>query len=227
MITLEVCVEGLAAALAAGDGGADRIELCSWRECGGVTPSIGAVAVACQRLAVPVHVLIRPRSGDFVYDLAEIEEMHRDIAAAREAGAAGVVLGVLSPDGTVDARSTARLLAEARPMSVTFHKAIDATPDLEDALETLIELGIDRVLTSGGATTAREGIDQLGRLVRLSAGRIAVLAGGSIARGDIPRLVAAGLNEIHIGSAACVEGKTSADSVGSFLRSLRHFEASG
>ncbi len=226
MIALEVCAEGLSAAIAAGDGGADRVELCSWRGGGGVTPSIGAIEVACQRLAIPVHVLIRPRAGDFVYDLTELEEMRRDVAATRAAGASGVVLGVLQENGEIDARATARLVAEARPMSVTFHKAIDATPDLAAGLATLIELGIDRVLTSGGAATAREGIAQLERLVTLAAGRIVVMAGGSITRGDVPRLLAAGLTELHIGSAACINDKTAADAVSAFLRALRHHEAS-
>lgn len=226
MIALEVCAEGLTAALAAGDGGADRVELCACRDCGGVTPSLGAVAVACRRLAIPVHVLIRPRAGDFVYDLAEMEEMRHDIAAVREAGASGVVLGVLQDDTTIDVKATARLVAEARPMSVTFHKAFDATPDLEASLATLIEMGIDRVLTSGGAATAREGVSCLGRLVEIAAGRITVMAGGAITREDIPHLVAAGLSELHIGSAAGLRGATNPDAVAAFVRRLRHHETS-
>jgi copper homeostasis protein len=226
MISVEVCAEGLAAALAAGDGGADRVELCSWRGAGGVTPSAGAVTVACRRLAIPVHVLIRPRAGDFVYDLAEREEMAHDVAAARDAGAAAVVLGVLNRDGTIDGRAVARLAAIARPMSVTFHKAFDATPDLHAALETLVDLGVDRVLTSGGRATAREGVAMLAELVRHAGDRLAVLAGGSIARPDIPALVDAGLAELHIGSAACnAGGGTDPEAVRTFVGLLRRHEA--
>jgi copper homeostasis protein len=224
MTTIEVCAEGLEAALAAGDGGADRVELCSHRDAGGVTPSIGAVAVACDRLAIPVHVLIRPRAGDFAYSLAERDEMRRDIAAAREAGAAGVVLGVLNPDGTIDARAVARLVAEARPLSVTFHKAFDAAPDLAAALDALIDLGVERVLTSGGRPTAREGAPTLAALVARSAGRIAVLAGGAIARADVPALLESGLDELHVGSAACRYGRTDPDTIRAFVALVRRAE---
>ena len=211
MAIVEICSEGLSSALAALEGGADRIELCENRAVGGVTPSVGAISRLCpERGATPIHVLIRPRGGDFVYSSFEVEAMRTDIDAARGAGASGVVLGSLTPEGRVDVSTTRGLIEAARPMSVTFHKAFDATPDPFGALEDLITLGVDRVLTSGHAATAREGLPVLADLVRRSSGRIAILAGGSIREGDIAGLVEAGLAEVHLGSAACRDGSTDA-----------------
>ncbi|RUL85048.1 copper homeostasis protein CutC [Tautonia sociabilis] len=210
---VEICVEGLTDALAAGAGGADRVELCEHLAVGGVTPSAGAIAVACQRLAIPVHVLIRPRGGDFVYSEAEFDAMRLDIAAARDLGASGVVLGVLRADGTIDADRMAALISAARPLSVTFHRAFDATADPITALDTLIDLGVDRVLSSGHSPTARDGIGLLRLLADRASGRLIVLAGGRVTREDIAPLSRAGLSEIHIGSAACLVGRTHPDAV--------------
>ena len=160
-VTVEICVGDLESALAAGQGGADRVELCDHLSVGGTTPGAGTIAEACRRLAIPVHVLVRPRGGDFVHSEAELAAMRYEIELARKLGAAGVVIGVLKPDATIDREQTAALVDLARPMSVTFHKAFDQTPDLEQSLDTLIALGVDRVLTSGGRPTALEGIDGL------------------------------------------------------------------
>jgi copper homeostasis protein len=212
-VTVEICVEGLASALAAGVGGADRVELCEHLAVGGVTPSAGAIALACQSLNIPVHVLIRPKAGDFVVSEVEFEAMRHDLATARSLGAAGAVLGVLNPDGTVDEARTGVLVAEARPMTVTFHRAFDEVPDPFEALETLVALGIDRVLTSGQADSARAGIPVLAELHARAAGRIVVLAGGRIRSSDLQALVELGLDELHVGSAACEGGRTSVEAV--------------
>ena len=162
------------------DGG--PIELCDNLSVGGTTPSAGAIAVCCQSLSIPVHVLIRPRAGDFVYSDLEMEVMRHDIQAAKELGAAGVVLGVLKPDATIDGERTAELSALARPLAVTFHKAFDQVRSLPEALDGLIELGVDRVLSSGGRPTALEGVENLAALVARANGRLVVMAGGRLDR---------------------------------------------
>ena len=205
-VAVEICAEGLVNALAAGAGGADRVELCENLGVGGVTPGAGAVAVASERLAIPVHVLIRPRGGDFVYSDDELLAMKRDVQAAKGLGASGVVFGFLARDGQVDLERTAWLTELARPMSVTFHKAFDLANDRSEALEALIGLGVNRVLTSGGAPTAREGLADLAALTRRAAGRVVILAGGSITRAQVRPIVGAGIREIHLGSAACSGG---------------------
>jgi copper homeostasis protein len=215
MALVEICVQGLASALAAGRGGADRVELCEHLEAGGVTPSAGAIEVACRRLGIPVHVLIRPRGGDFVYNEDEREAMRRDIQAARSAGAAGIVLGALRRDGTVDRELCAELIAAARPLSVTFHQAFDATRSLAEALDVLIELGVDRVLTSGGAARAIDGLARLVELQRRAESRLVILPGGGIAVPEIDAFIDAGLGELHLGFAATLgdRGVTDAGAV--------------
>lgn len=215
---LEVCVQGIASALAASEGGAQRVELCEHLAVGGVTPSAGVIAVVCHRLTIPTHVLIRPRGGDFWYTDDELSAMVRDVETAKSAGATGVVLGLLRPDHTIDVEHTARFVELARPLSVTFHKAFDETPDAFEALETLMALGVDRVLTSGQASTAGDGIARLEQLVALAGDRIAVMAGGSITEGQLPALRTAGLREVHVGSAVQIEGKTDAALVRRFVR---------
>ena len=189
-ITVEICVGDLLSALEAGEGGADRVELCDRLEVGGTTPSAGTIAEACRRLTIPVHVLIRTRAGDFAPSEPEIAAMGRDVEVAKSLGAAGVVFGMLNNDGTIDRDATARLIDLARPMSVTFHKAFDQTPDLDDALETLIELGVDRVLTSGGQPTAEAGADALARLIARAGDRIGVIVAGRLTVENLPAIVA-------------------------------------
>ncbi len=221
MAIVEICVEGIESAMAAEAGGADRIELCEYRAVGGITPSAGTIGLACDRLRIPVHVLIRPRGGDFVHSDAEIEVMRRDIEAAKRLGAAGVVLGLLTTDRRIDRERTAELIALARPMSVTFHKGFDEIEDGVGALEELIGLGADRLLTSGGIGPARDHLGKLAEYAKRGAGRIAVLGGGSVTEEDIPKLIAAGLTEIHIGSAACSGGITDRGNVGRLVESAR------
>ena len=199
---IEICVESAEGARSAGLGGADRVELCVDRAVGGLTPSIVAIAAARRLVEIPLHVLIRPRAGGFFYQKGEIARMVEEIATARRLGASGVVVGALDQAGDVNRDATARLAERARPSSVTFHKAFDAARDPFEALEVLIDLGIDRVLTSGQADAAREGLPTLARLVQHASGRITILAGGGLTLDDLPGLDASGVREIH--AASCV-----------------------
>ena len=171
-LVIEVCVDGVESAVAAQQGGADRVELCDNLVEGGTTPSLGMIEVARKHLAIPLHAIIRPRGGDFCYSDIEIEVMRRDIAQAKAAGADGVVFGVLTPDGVIDIGRTAELVAAARPMSVTFHRAFDMTRDPRLSLDDLIGLGIERVLTSGQAASAVEGLALISELLRQAGQRI-------------------------------------------------------
>lgn len=209
-VILEACVDSVESAIAAQTGGAHRIELCEDLLEGGTTPSAGMIEVCRERLQIPVHVLIRPRGGDFVYSDLEIEVMQRDIALARRLGAQGIVFGALHADGTVDVERTRALLGVSRPLSVTFHRAFDFTPDADAALDTLIGLGIDRVLTSGQAPVAVEGLSTLARLVTRAAGRIGILAGGGLSEENIARVVeVAGVQELHVRATALLESPAS------------------
>ena len=200
-VALEVCLDSLDSAVAAARGGADRIELCSAMEVGGVTPSIGLVRAVQRAVRTPLHVLVRPRPGDFVYSDEELRLMLDDVSAAREAGADGIVTGALTSKGGVHLRATARLVRAAGPLGVTFHRAFDAARDRHGALEALIDLGVRRVLTSGGASNAFRGRLEIARLVAAAKGRIAMMAGGGVELRTVARLVAeTGVAEVHTGS---------------------------
>jgi copper homeostasis protein len=202
-VQVEICVGDVASAVAAQQGGADRIELCDNLHVGGTTPSAGTIAESCRRLAIPVHVLIRPRAGDFVYSEPEIAVMRHDIEVAKSLGAAGVVLGPLSSDATVDRELTAELIALARPLSVTFHKAFDQICNPIGALGTLIALGVDRVLTSGGKPTALEGMETLAKLVDHAGAKIVIMAGGRLSLSDLETVIhQSRVSDVHLGSAA-------------------------
>jgi len=206
-ILLECCVASVESAVNAELGGAGRVELCSALELGGVTPSSAAIRLARERIGIPLFVLIRPRGGDFHYSPLEVEVMKTDIAAARDLGADGIVLGILREDGNVDVERTAELIEAAGGASITFHRAFDSTPDPLAALETLRELGVNRVLTTGGADRAEEGLAGLEKLAEAAAGRIGILPGGGINHENCQRIIErTGAREIHIGSAVCFTG---------------------
>jgi len=202
-VLVEAAVESLNAALAAAEGGADRIELCTDLAHGGTTPDEKVLRACRAQLTIPVFVLIRPRAGDFVYTEAEHQAMLEQIRGAKAAGADGIVTGALtdpgaSPRGQPNESRTIDLIAAARPLPVTFHRAFDACDDLSAALEILLRLGVERVLTSGGAPTAPEGAGRLDRLVVQSSGRIEILAGGGIDAKNVAALVhESGVREIH------------------------------
>ena len=197
---VEACVQTLSSATAAARVGADRLELCSALNEGGITPSAGLLRVVRGQIEIPVHVLIRPRGGDFRYTEGEIEASLEDVKEAKRAGADGVVVGALARDGTIDRATTGRLVAKARPLCVTFHRAVDSTPDIGAAVATLVELGVERVLTSGGGATAEQGISTLAQLVQVYGRSIAVLAGGGVRQTNARRVVSGtGVREVHLG----------------------------
>ena len=203
---VEACVDSVTGALAAVAGGAGRLELCTGLVEGGLTPSAGLVAAARERIAVPIHVLIRPRSGDFLYDADERTVMLRDIAGAKRLGVDGVVLGALDPGGRLDSECTHRKVDAARPLAVTFHRAFDLARDPAEALDALMALGVERVLTSGQAASAEAGIPVIARMVAQSAGRLAVMAGGGINEGNAARIAReTGVAEIHVRGSRVVE----------------------
>src|ERR1700758_3882465 len=198
-VLIEVCVDSVDSAQAAERGGAHRIELCSDLLEGGVTPSLGLLSVVRARVSIGVHPIIRPRPGDFCYSDAEFEIMRRDIELAKSEGAAGVVLGLLRTDGTVDVERTRRLVELARPLSATIHRAFDVTANLLEAFEDVCATGADRLLTSGGEQECLQGVDTVAQLVHASRGRLAVMAGGRIGIKNASHIVErTGVSEIHV-----------------------------
>jgi copper homeostasis protein len=194
---IEICIEGPDAAVAAEQGGADRVELCASLLEGGITPSVGVLRATLAAVGIPVMAMVRPRGGDFLYSELEFAAMLDDVRAFRAEGAAGVVIGCLTPDGAIDAERTEALVSAARPLSVTCHRAFDMTRDPAAALETLIACGVDRVLTSGQRPTALAGLPLLRRLVAQAAGRIAVMGCGELSPDNIATVRDAGLPDLH------------------------------
>lgn len=208
---LEICVDSAESALAAQRGGANRIELCSNLLEGGVTPSAGLIAVVRKQLSIALHVMIRPRGGDFSCSSEEFEAMKHDIGIAKNLRAEGVVLGILNQDGNVDEARTRELVERARPLSVTFHRAFDMVPNLEASLEAVIRTGANRILTSGGEPRAEDALATLAKLVLTAAGRITILVGGGVRDHNARRIVeATGASEIHVGQSGVEVPVTSA-----------------
>jgi copper homeostasis protein len=185
---LEVAANSAASAFAAQEGGAGRVELCASLDEGGVTPSHGTLVLAREGLEIPLYVLIRPRAGDFVYEDHEVEAMLDDIMHCRELGCDGVVVGALTPERDVDIDACERFLGAAEGMGVTFHRAFDLVADQFSTLETLVELGFERVLTSGAMPGAVAGAARLARLVAQAGSRISVMPGAGIEPGNIGAL---------------------------------------
>ena len=195
---IEAAVESIGGALAADAEGVDRIELCGSLHDGGVTPSGGLVRQVIESITKPIHVFIRSRTGDFVYDRHDVAVMLGDIGHARHAGAPGVVFGALTVDGRIDRQIMSELIAAARPMTVGFHRAFDQVADQSAALEDLIHLGVAVVLTSGGAALALHGAPRLRQLVDQAAGRIDILAGGGITPSNVVDLIQqSGVRHVH------------------------------
>jgi copper homeostasis protein len=179
-IVFELCVESVEACLAARDGGAHRIELCTALSEGGLTPSHGLIRAAIERSGLPVHVLLRPRGGDFLYTTEELQVMREDLKYARALGASGVVMGFLNADGGVDVERTREFVALAGSLEVTFHRAFDYSASQVQALEDVIATGCRRVLTSGGEQDVVRGAEALALLVKQAAGRIDIAVGGGL-----------------------------------------------
>jgi copper homeostasis protein len=197
-LCFELCVESLEAAQAADAGGADRIELCAKLSVGGVSPSFDLVKATVKAVSIPVHVLIRPRDGDFNFSSAEFDLMKRQIEEARKSGAAGVAIGVLLSDGRVDVDRSRALVELAWPMKSTFHRAFDETPDLAEALEDVIATGADCLLTSGGAQDVLSGADSIARLREQAGERLDVMAGGGLRLHNLSEVARrAGVSFLH------------------------------
>ena len=195
----EVCANGVESCLAAQEGGANRVELCAGIPEGGTTPSYGEIKIARRMLnTTRLHVIIRPRGGDFLYTPLEVERMEEDIRMCRQLGVDGVVIGCLKADGSIDIENNQRLKDAAGDMSVTIHRAFDRCTNPMLALEQLCELGIDRILTSGQQPTAEQGIDLLRKLNKAAAGRIKILAGCGVNENNISKIhEETGVNEFH------------------------------
>ena len=196
-LTLEVCCADLHSVRAAIEGGAHRVELCQALGLDGLTPSAGMIETAVG-MGIPVQVLIRPREGDFVYDEDEVLCMQRDIRHAKQLGVHGVVIGALKPDGSIDTEMIRRLVSEAEGLSITFHRAFDVCAQPLEALEQIIALGCHRLLTSGQAPTAEQGIPFLRKLVEQAAGRISIMPGAGVNPQNAHRILSeTGAREIH------------------------------
>ena len=210
---LEICVDSVESALNAQIAGADRVELCANLIEGGTTPSYGTIISARSNLNILLHVIIRPRGGDFLYTDIEYDIMRRDIETCGESGVDGIVIGILTADGKIDIERTARLVEFSKPMSVTFHRAFDMCSDPVKGLEDIIQSGADRLLTSGQKNTAVEGSDMINKIVKLAQGRIIIMPGSGVDEYDIGRLAKkTGAGEFHL------TGRKSIDSEMRFIQ---------
>ncbi len=198
-IVIEVACFTPTAAITAADSGAHRIELCSGYAEGGLSPSAATIMWATEKLHIPVHVMIRPRIGDFIYSEIEIEIILREAIFCKENHAAGIVVGALNNKGEIDSDFISRLVEAVYPLPVNFHRAFDLCPNQTEALEALIRCGVSRILTSGGAPDCITGIRRIENLIKLAAGRIIILPGGGIRPDNIHKIIAVdGITEVHL-----------------------------
>ncbi len=205
-ITIEVATFTLNAAITAANTGADRIELCSGYSEGGLSPSAGAIEFVRKKISVPLHVMVRPRIGDFVYNSLEKDVIISDINFCKNMGVDGIVVGALTKDGKVDVDFIKKIMELSHPMSVTFHRAFDITKDLFEALNELISCGVDRILTSGGRKSAVEGISTISELVKLAYDKIIILPGGGINPQNVQDILSkTGVKEIHFSAKTLVQ----------------------
>jgi copper homeostasis protein len=212
---LEVCVDSVESACAAQDGGAARVELCANLDVGGTSPERSMVRSVRDHIAIALHVMIRPRGGDFCYSDHEFNLMLQEVDDIKALGVNGVVFGILDRMGNVDVERSRRILESARPMSVTFHRAFDECPDLLRGLEDLKSIGIDRVLTSGGRSPILRNVDLLRKLVLHSSGAVRVMAGGGVNLENVPEIVKrSGVREVHTLSAVLRDELAVGDTAG-------------
>ncbi len=199
-ITIEVCIDSVQSAIAAGQGGANRVELCDNLFEGGTTPSAGSIAITRQSINIGLHVMIRPRGGDFYYSDLEFACMKKDIEVAKDLGADGVVIGLLTKDGHIDTRRTRELAELALPMQVTFHRAFDMTVDPFAALEDIMDIKpITRLLTSGQEKSAYEGADLIAELINRAQGRLIIMPGAGVYERNIEKIrKITGAKEFHV-----------------------------
>ena len=202
----ELCAYSVEACICAARLGVNRVELCASPAEGGVTPSVATIERVAAIKGLDVSVMIRPRGGDFLYSDEEFQTMLRDIEHAREAGATGVVFGILTAEGEVDVERTRMLVEAAEGMECTFHRAVDMTCDYERAVEAVIEAGCCRILTSGGYDKAIDGIENIGRAVEISGGRIEIMAGSGVLASNAATLAATGVDALHFSAKRMVPG---------------------
>jgi len=195
---LEICTNSLQSAINAQTAGADRIELCENLMVGGTTPSFGTIALARKKLKITTNVLIRPRPGDFLYNDLEFETIIEDIHQIKKLGIDGIVCGILLPEGNIDIERTKKLVELARPLSFTFHRAFDFTPDPFQALEDVIKTGANRILTSGQQPTAYQGVHLIKELIKISNNRIIIMPGSGVNADTIEDLMETGATEFHM-----------------------------
>ena len=207
-VLFEICVGSAQGAISAQEGGAHRVELCDNLVEGGTTPSAGAVQVARKHIDIGLNVIVRPRGGDFCYSEVEFETMLRDVDLAVDCGADGIVIGLLNPDGSIDVQRTGILIKRIRPLAVTFHRAFDMAADPHRALDDLIALGVDRMLTSGRENSALEGVDLISDLIERADGRIVVMPGGGITERNVAKVVSGTCaREIHVAAGSGVSSR--------------------
>lgn len=217
---LEICANSIRSAVAAQKGGAHRIELCDNMAEGGTTPSYGMISICKKNLSIPIFPIIRPRGGDFLYSNDEFEVMKADVINCREMGCEGVALGILNADESIDTNRCAELVALARPMEVTFHRAFDRCNDFEQGLEDIIALGCERILTSGGETDAYEGIPILKNLVEKAVGRLSIMAGAGITEKNIAEIaLKTGINQFHSTAKSVVNSEMRFSKLGKLSKS--------
>lgn len=223
---VEICVDSAESALAAERGGANRVELCGNLKEGGTTPSAGCIKATRRHLKIGLQVIIRPRGGDFLFSESEMETMREDIRMAKELGADGLVIGCLTADGHIDQPRTSELLDLSRPLNVTFHRAFDMCRDPRQGLEELIDLGVDRVLTSGQDESCVEGLDLIAALQKQAADRIIVLPGGGITPQNVRQIVeGTGVREVHLSARTIVESRMNFRNLRCFMgAATRHSE---
>lgn len=185
---LEICAGSLNSALAAQEGGADRVELCDNLYEGGTTPSYGIIKTCKSLLSIPIFPIIRPRGGDFVYSDHEFEVMKQDVQCCLELGCAGIVLGILRPDGSVDIERCSELITLSGAMQLTFHRAFDRCCDPEKGLEEIVKMGFNRILTSGGMNYAEDAIPEISKRVKQAENRISIMPGSGITTGNLMTL---------------------------------------
>lgn len=203
---IEVCIDSVTSALNAQQGGADRVELCDNLFEGGTTPSAGCIEVVRESITIGLQVIIRPRGGDFLYDDREFAMMKKDIEVAKDLGADGVVIGLLTAQGHIDRDRTQELITLARPMNVTFHRAFDMTVDPFQVLEDLIALGVDRLLTSGQRASAWDGVELIKALVEQAEDRVIIMPGGGVDENNIAAIAQrTGVRECHVSGRTSVE----------------------